>query len=290
MSKQRDFKGVWIPKEIYLAEDLSWTEKILLIEIDSLDNDEEKGCFASNQYFADFLKIKPMSVSNMIAKLKEKGFVKQIHFDGRNRGLRLSFKLTEPPQKCGHRLHKKMVQTPQKNGSEPPQKCGHNNTSKESLIIQVEEEARNAPPTPTANAEENAEQRTDFTLPTSSDFKAHARHVPRRMTADEAAAYLEQNNFTEPEESATLKIYREFYPTVFLSPYQIGLLEKETLSEEVFRAVLRYWKGKGNSATNIDGLTDCYRNRLKEKNNQTPGGFMPMGAMQTGFLSDAIKR
>lgn len=143
MSKNnRDFKGVWIPKEIYLAEDLSWSEKILLIEIDSLDNDEEKGCFASNQYFADFLKVKPMSVSNMIAKLKEKGFLKQIHFDGRNRGLRLSFKLTEPPQKSGIRLHKKMNQTPQKNGSEPPQKSGHNNTYKEYLNNTVKGDAQ----------------------------------------------------------------------------------------------------------------------------------------------------
>jgi hypothetical protein len=49
----RDFKGVWIPKDIYLNPELTLVEKILLIEIQSLDN--EQGCFAGNKYFADFI-------------------------------------------------------------------------------------------------------------------------------------------------------------------------------------------------------------------------------------------
>jgi len=53
MDKQdRDFKGIWIPKEVWLADELNYIQKLLLVEIDSLDN--EKGCFASNDYFADF--------------------------------------------------------------------------------------------------------------------------------------------------------------------------------------------------------------------------------------------
>ena len=50
----RSFRGVWIPRDIWLNEDLSITEKCFLAEIDSLGGSEE-GCFASNQYFADFL-------------------------------------------------------------------------------------------------------------------------------------------------------------------------------------------------------------------------------------------
>ena len=49
---QRDFKGIWIPKELWILKDLSLLEKVMLIEIDSLDN--ENGCYASNDYFADF--------------------------------------------------------------------------------------------------------------------------------------------------------------------------------------------------------------------------------------------
>lgn len=70
----RHFKGVWIPKEIYLNPDLSWTEKILLIEIHSLQGDE--GCFASNQYLAEFLGTSEKTVMNTISKLKGMGHIK----------------------------------------------------------------------------------------------------------------------------------------------------------------------------------------------------------------------
>lgn len=69
----RDFKGIWIPREIWLSEDLSITEKVLLVEIDSLDN--ESGCFASNEYFAKFLKISKDRVSRLISGLCKKGYL-----------------------------------------------------------------------------------------------------------------------------------------------------------------------------------------------------------------------
>ena len=49
----REFKGVWIPKEVWIDDKLTWMEKLFLTEIDSLDN--EKHCFASNKYFEEFL-------------------------------------------------------------------------------------------------------------------------------------------------------------------------------------------------------------------------------------------
>lgn len=73
MECARAFKGVWIPREIYLADDLSWTEKILLVEIDSLDH--EIGCFASNEHFASFLGISKGRVSKNIGTLIDKGYV-----------------------------------------------------------------------------------------------------------------------------------------------------------------------------------------------------------------------
>lgn len=82
----RNFKGIWVPKEIYLDERLNWTEKILLIEIYSLDN--EKGCFASNPYFADFIGVSETSISLAIKKLKKLELVYQESFDGRTRILK----------------------------------------------------------------------------------------------------------------------------------------------------------------------------------------------------------
>tara|TARA_R110002012_G_scaffold77863_3_gene198560 strand:- start:1052 stop:1765 length:714 start_codon:yes stop_codon:yes gene_type:complete len=83
----RNFKGVWIPKAIYLEDRLSWTEKILLVEINSLDNGID-GCFASNAYFGNFLGISPTSVSTCIGKLVKLGFVQNEGFNGRHRILR----------------------------------------------------------------------------------------------------------------------------------------------------------------------------------------------------------
>ena len=85
----RDFKGIWIPREIYLNPDLSWSEKILFIEIDSLD--QENGCFANNEYFANFLNVSVTRVSKMISKLKDLGFIVQSSFNGRQRILKSSF-------------------------------------------------------------------------------------------------------------------------------------------------------------------------------------------------------
>jgi hypothetical protein len=87
MKENRDFKGVWIPKEIWLNTELSIIEKVLLVEIDSLDN-SERGCFASNEYLASFVQLSEGRVANIIVDLKKRGFIIQLFFDGRNRGLR----------------------------------------------------------------------------------------------------------------------------------------------------------------------------------------------------------
>lgn len=70
---ERDFKGVWIPKEVWLDENLTWMEKLLLVEIDSLD--KEKGCFASNKYFALFFQLSPSRISELVSQLVYKGYV-----------------------------------------------------------------------------------------------------------------------------------------------------------------------------------------------------------------------
>ena len=74
----RAFKGIWIPKEIWLNEDLTVMEKLFLVEIDSLDN--EKGCYASNKYFADFFGISKGRCSQIINSLNEKQLISIEYF------------------------------------------------------------------------------------------------------------------------------------------------------------------------------------------------------------------
>ena len=70
---ERDFKGVWIPREVWLSAELSLMEKVLFVEIHSLDN--ERGCFASNRYFAEFFGMSPRQIASYVASLKEKGYI-----------------------------------------------------------------------------------------------------------------------------------------------------------------------------------------------------------------------
>lgn len=70
----RSFRGVWIPREIWLNKDLSITEKCFLAEIDSLGGSEE-GCFASNQYFAEFFNLSKERARKIIGELSKKGYL-----------------------------------------------------------------------------------------------------------------------------------------------------------------------------------------------------------------------
>jgi len=73
MNNERNFKGVWIPKEIWLDDRLSPLDKIMLVEIDSLDN--EKGCFKSNKKFAEFMQCGVNTITRSINKLTELGYI-----------------------------------------------------------------------------------------------------------------------------------------------------------------------------------------------------------------------
>ena len=94
----RDFKGVWIPKEIWLNEELTLLEKIIFVEIDSLDN--ENHCIAGNEYFATFCNCSESKVSKAIKKLKELGMIEELSFDGRHRKLRVVKNATQDSKKC----------------------------------------------------------------------------------------------------------------------------------------------------------------------------------------------
>ena len=85
--QERDFKGVWITKEVWLDRRLNALDKIILAEIDSLDKGDD-GCWASNQYIAEFCQCSVTKVSTSITKLIEYGYLYVISFDGRTRKLK----------------------------------------------------------------------------------------------------------------------------------------------------------------------------------------------------------
>lgn len=87
MNDNRDFKGVWIPKEVWLDTRLNALDKVILMEIDSLDQGEN-GCYASNEHLATFCQCSKTKVSTAVSKLIECGYLYIQNFDGRKRELK----------------------------------------------------------------------------------------------------------------------------------------------------------------------------------------------------------
>jgi len=71
----RDFKGVWIPSDIWLNEDLALLDKVMLIEIDSLDGVD--GCWKSNESFAEFFGVGTATIKRSVKKLTELSLIKR---------------------------------------------------------------------------------------------------------------------------------------------------------------------------------------------------------------------
>ena len=70
----KEFKGIWIPKELWFLDDLNLTEKVLLSVINSL-TDADAGCFANNEYFAKLLGLSKGRISKIINALVKKGYL-----------------------------------------------------------------------------------------------------------------------------------------------------------------------------------------------------------------------
>lgn len=99
-SFERDFKGIWIPKEIWLDEKLTVLDKVILMEIDSFDSGD--GCWAGNDYLAEFCQCSERKVTEAVAKLIKLGYVRVLRFDGRRRFLTscLTKNVTPHSKKC----------------------------------------------------------------------------------------------------------------------------------------------------------------------------------------------
>lgn len=74
-SVNRRFQGVWIPSQLWLNRELSLTEKVMLVEISSLQS-EDKGCYASNAHFAEFFNLSISRTSEIISSLQKKGHIR----------------------------------------------------------------------------------------------------------------------------------------------------------------------------------------------------------------------
>lgn len=92
------FTGIFIPAEILEMENLTPLEQMLVSWIDALHSKEYGGCFASNEYLAQKLRVKENTIAKAITNLRQLGLIEDISFNGRHRVIRA--KIAEYVEKC----------------------------------------------------------------------------------------------------------------------------------------------------------------------------------------------
>ena len=92
MEQDRIIKGIWFPIEIWENKDLTWNEKILLLDIDSYTS-KNKDCFFSNKYIADLLDVNETTANKILSSLIKKGYVVKTKFDGRKRYIKSTLEI-----------------------------------------------------------------------------------------------------------------------------------------------------------------------------------------------------
>jgi len=104
----RDFKGIWIPKPLWLSKELSTSEKIMLLEIDSLD--DGAGCWASNTHLSEVINKSVGTAGNLLYDLGLRGWVEFI--DGPKRKIKVTQKFHEIVGKEVVVVHENVVNVP----------------------------------------------------------------------------------------------------------------------------------------------------------------------------------
>lgn len=104
---ERIVKGIWFPIEIWEAEDLTWKEKILLMEVDSFTS-QGRDCYISDEHIAEVLKVDITYANKILSSLIKKGYIKKVRSDGRKRYIETCLRLAK---KCKSGLQKSASQT-----------------------------------------------------------------------------------------------------------------------------------------------------------------------------------
>jgi hypothetical protein len=108
----RKFKGVWICAALWLNPGLTWLQKCVAAEIDSLA-DESEPCIAGDEYLAKMFDVAPRRMANIISELCTAGVVERMRKAGHKRGLRLSHGFRENGPACTETVQKSLTESVQ---------------------------------------------------------------------------------------------------------------------------------------------------------------------------------
>jgi hypothetical protein len=266
---ERDFKGVWIPKELYLDENLSWAEKILLVEIDSLDRDDN-GCFASNEYLSKFLMLKEGTVANMIIKLIERGYLIKRGFDGRKRYISVNQYFTktlkQDSQNYESRVHKNMNSESIKILKQDSQKCEHSNTynntvnnsfNKDSFSVEKKFKNKAVEIYPT--------NFTDKMIKASNDFFEYRKQIGKPFKADKSIQ-TKISQWSQQIDNYGENAVIQSIETAIANQYQGTFIDKQYLTQSQTQNPLI--DDKGNYA-NTDAGRELFISNIRKRAEET---------------------
>ena len=159
------FKGIWIPREVWENTELNWNEKILLMQIDSFTS-ADRDCYFSNEYICDLLKVRDRQARECLYHLIDSGYVEVVRFDGRKRYIRSALKYQAGWQK-----------TATQGGTIPP----HNKQEEEININ---------------NNNNNNKGRSRFQKPTLEEVADYCRFRNNGIDPEAFYAYYESKGWT----------------------------------------------------------------------------------------------
>ena len=168
--QERIVKGIWIPIEIWKDKNLSWNEKLLYLEIDSFTSNE-KDCFISDEYIANFLGINTTNANKTLSSLIKKGYVVKTRFDGRHRFIKAALSIPTTLNCC----------------KQQPSRAHDSN------IISNNNEENNITNTITINEREKKSER--FIKPTIQEIQAHILEKGYTFDAEAFYAFYESNGW-----------------------------------------------------------------------------------------------
>lgn len=238
---EMDFKGVFIPAPLWFHTELSWSGRILLIQIFYLSK-TGKGCFASNSTLAKFLGLSESYVRNLISKLTHEGY---IHQPSAKRG-RLMFVTCKTgligPDEC----------------PSMSQKCDIDHTSM-SQKCDIEPISMSQKSDIEPSMSQNCDPMSHFCDP-MSHFCDHKVKYKEKYKETAAAVEGAQEGLTTGYE-----LYRKYYPTYPLHLYNEELLRAVESNLDVFEEMLLVWVGRQYKEQNIKGMLGLFERMVKER-------------------------
>lgn len=200
---ERDFKGVWIPKEIWLADDIGWSAKLLLVEIDSLAKNGE--CFATNEYFGQFFSLSKDRISKLISELREKGYVEVniIYKDDSKQIDKRLITTTGYRRKCLQGIVESADTTIGTNDDTPiGENAEDNNTSSiNTSFINTDnksiEDLDNPPPPPPTKAPKSKRKRTTFVPPTLEEVQEYCKQRKNNVNPQKFYDYFTASGWVD---------------------------------------------------------------------------------------------